>query len=148
MKFDGTGSPPLLEHPDTEVAKPAARTALSLLCERDGGRHVPQWRHWVVGVEPTGRITLPPGARRVLGSESSAQAVSREGMLMLHHGGVGARLPIDRRGRLILPAWLRGTARLSNSVLVAARAVGLPAVVLAPTDILEDLVSHVVAEAM
>ena len=69
-------------------------------------------------------------------------------MLMLHHGGVGARLPIDRRGRLILPAWLRGTARSSGSLLVAARAVGLSAVVLTPTDILEDLVSHVVAEAM
>jgi DNA-binding transcriptional regulator/RsmH inhibitor MraZ len=61
---------------------------------------------------------------------------------------VGTSLAIDHRGRLILPAWLRGTARLSNSVLVAARAVGLPAVVLAPTDVLEDLVSHVVAEAM
>ena len=67
---------------------------------------------------------------------------------MLHHGGVGASLSIDRRSRLILPAWLRGAARLSGSVLVAARAVGLPAIVLAPTDILEDLVSHVVAEAM
>jgi len=120
---------------------------LSLLHEWDGHRPVPQWRHWVIGVESTGRITLPPGARRVLGSESSAQAVSRGGMLMLHHGGVGASLPIDRRGRLILPAWFRGTARLSNSLLVAARAVDLPAVVLAPTDILEDLVSHIVAEA-
>jgi hypothetical protein len=114
----------------------------------DGHRPVPQWWHWVVGVEPTGRVTLPPGARRVLGSESSAQAVSREGMLVLHQGDGGASLAIDCRGRLILPAWLRGTARLSNSVLVAARAVGLPAVVLTPTDILEGLVSHVVAEAM
>jgi hypothetical protein len=33
-------------------------------------------------------------------------------------------------------------------VLVTARAVGTPAVVVAPTDILEDLVTHVVAEAM
>jgi DNA-binding transcriptional regulator/RsmH inhibitor MraZ len=69
-------------------------------------------------------------------------------MLVLHHGGVGARLQIDRRGRFILPAWLRGAARSSGSVLVAARAVGLPTVVLAPTDLLEDLVSHAVAEAM
>ena len=148
VKFDGTGSPPPLEHPHGEVAKPAARTALSLLCERDGGRHVPQWRHWVVGAEPTGRITLPPGARQVLGSESSAQAVSRGGMLVLHHGGVGASLPIDGRGRLILPAWLRGAARSSGSVLVAARAASTPAVVLATTDLLEDLVSHVVAEVI
>jgi hypothetical protein len=148
VKFEEADGSAPLEHRSVAVAKPAPRAAFSLLRESDGHRPGPQWRHWVVGVEPTGRITLPPGARRVLGSESSAQAVSREGMLMLHHGGVGARLPIDRRGRLILPAWLRGTARSSGSLLVAARAVGLPAVVLTPTDILEDLVSHVVAEAM
>ena len=148
MNFEGSSSPTSLEHRSVAVAKPAPRAALSLLHEWDVHRPVPQWRHWVVGVEPTGRITLPPHVRQVLGSESSAQAVSRGGMLVLHHGGVGASLPIDRRGRLIVPAWLRGTARLSGSVLVAARAVGLPAVVLTPTEILEDLVSHVVAEAM
>jgi hypothetical protein len=130
------------------VAKPADRTALSLLCERDGWRHVPQWRHWVVGVEPTGRITLPPGARQVLGSEPSVQAVSRAGVLVLHRAGVGASMPIDARGRLILPAWLRGAARSSGSVLVAARAASVPAVVLATTDLLEELVSHVVAEVI
>ena len=121
---------------------------MSLLAELGSEQRVRQWQHWIVGVEPIGRITLPPGARQVLGSESSAQAVSREGMLVLHDGGPGASLAIDRRGRLILPAWLRATARLSGSALVAARVIGLPAVVLAPTDILEDLVSHVVAEAM
>jgi hypothetical protein len=107
---------------------------------------MPQWRHWVVGVEPPGRITLPPGARQVLGSGSSAQAVSRGGCLVLHRGGVGASLPIDGRGRLIMPAWLRGLARSSGSVLVAARAASTPAVVLVTTDVLEDLVSHFVAE--
>jgi hypothetical protein len=122
--------------------------ALSLLRERDDGRHGPQWRHWVVCVEPAGRITLPPGARQVLGSESAAQAVSRGGVLVLHRGGVGASLPIDARGRLLLPAWLRGAARSSGSVLIAARAAFAPAVVCATTDLLEDLVSHVVAEVI
>ena len=121
---------------------------MSLLAELGSEQRVRQWQHWIVGVEPIGRITLPPGARQVLGSESSAQAVSRGGVLVLHRGGVGASLPIDGRGRLILPAWLRGAARSSGSVLVAARAASTPAVVLATTDLLEDLVSHVVREVL
>ena len=32
----------------------------------EGNRPVPQWQHWIVAVEPTGRITLPLGARGVL----------------------------------------------------------------------------------
>jgi hypothetical protein len=122
--------------------------ALSLLRDQYDGRPVPQWRLWVVGVEPAGRITLPPGARQVLGSESAAQAISRVGILVLHRSGVGASLPIDARGRLILPAWLRGAARPSGSVLVASRAASTPAVVLATTDLLEGLVSDLVAEVI
>ena len=121
---------------------------MSLLAELGSEPQMPQWRHWIVGVEPTGRMTLPAGARQVLGSESSAPAVSRGGMLVLHRGGVGASLPIDGRGRLILPAWLRGAARPSGSVLVAARTASTPAVVLATTDLLEDLVYHVVREVL
>jgi DNA-binding transcriptional regulator/RsmH inhibitor MraZ len=120
---------------------------LSLLREWEGDRPLPQWQHWIVAVEPTGRITLPSGARQVLGSGSSAQPVTREGMLVLHRQDGGASLAIDRRGRLILPAWLRTPALSSGSVLVAARAAGTPAVVVAPTDVLEGIVSHV-AEAM
>ena len=120
---------------------------MSLLREWEGNRPVLQWQHWIVAVEPTGRITLPSGARHVLGSDSCAQAVTREGMLVLHQRDGGASLAIDRRGRLILPAWLRSPARSSGSVLVAARAVGTPAVVVAPTDVLEGIVSHV-AEAL
>jgi len=148
VKFERAGSPASLEHHRTAVAKAAPRAALSLLREWDGDRPIPQWRHRVVAVEPTGRITLPTEARQVLGSESWAQAATRGGMLVLHHRGVGANLAIDRRGRLILPAWLRAAARSSGSVLVAARAVGTPAVVLAPTDLLEGILSHVVPEAM
>jgi hypothetical protein len=120
--------------------------ALSLLREREGDRPVSQWQHWIVAVEPTGRITLPSGARQVLGYGSYVQAVTREGMLVLHRRDGGASLAIDRRGRLILPAWLRTPARSSGSVLVATRAVGTPAVV-GPTGVLDAIVSHV-AEAM
>jgi DNA-binding transcriptional regulator/RsmH inhibitor MraZ len=129
------------------VARPVPRAALSLLREWDGERPVSQWQHWIVAVEPTGRIMLPSGARQVLGSDSCVQAVTREGILVLHQRDGGACLAIDRRGRLILPAWLRTPARSSASVLVAARAVDTPSVVVAPTDVLERIVSHV-AEVM
>jgi hypothetical protein len=56
---------------------------MSLLREWDSDIPTPQWRHRVVAVEPTGRITLPPEARQVLGSESWAQAATRGGMLVL-----------------------------------------------------------------
>jgi len=120
---------------------------LSLLREWEGNRSVSPWQHWIVAVEPTGRIALPSRARQVLGSGSCAEAITREGMLVLHLRDGGASLAIDRRGRLILPAWLRTPALSPGSVLVAARAVGTPAVVVAPTGVLEAIMSHV-AEAL
>jgi bifunctional DNA-binding transcriptional regulator/antitoxin component of YhaV-PrlF toxin-antitoxin module len=120
---------------------------MSLLAELAGEPQMSQWRHWIVSVEPIGRITLPVGARHLLGTEVLVQAVSRDRMLVLRRGGMGANLPIDRRGRLVLPAWFRGAARPSGSVLVSARSAAIPAVVLAGTGLLEDLVSHVAAEA-
>ena len=65
-KFRGSGTSHPLEHPGPTVAQPPARAALSLLREWEGNRPVPQWQHWIVAVEPTGRITLPLGARGVL----------------------------------------------------------------------------------
>jgi hypothetical protein len=49
---------------------------MSLLREWDGDRFIPQWRHWS---GPTGRITLPTGARQAIGSEPRAQAATRGG---------------------------------------------------------------------
>ncbi len=120
---------------------------MSLLVELGSEPQVPQWRHWTVGVEPIGRITLPAGVRHLLGTEVLVQAVSRERMLVVRRGGVGTDLAIDRRGRLVLPAWFRGMTRLSGSVLVSARSAAIPTVVLGGTGLLEDLVSHVAAEA-
>jgi DNA-binding transcriptional regulator/RsmH inhibitor MraZ len=85
-------------------------------------------------------------ARRALDSRTSVQAVSRDLILVLRQGGVGARVTIDRRGRLILPAWLRRAVDASGSVLVAARAADSLAVVVAPTVVLDDLVDHVARE--
>jgi DNA-binding transcriptional regulator/RsmH inhibitor MraZ len=121
---------------------------MSLLAELGSEPRVPQWRHWIVGVEPIGRITLPADARHLLGTEVLVQAVSRERMLVLRRAGVGTNLPIDHRGRLVLPAWFRGTTRPSGSVLVSARSAAIPTVLLAGTGLLEDLVSHVVAEVI
>ena len=120
---------------------------MSLLAELSSEPRVPQWRYWIVGVEPIGRITLPAGARHLLGTAVFVRAVSRERMLVLRTCGVGASLPIDRRGRLVLPAWFRGATRPSGSVLVTARSAAIPTVVLAGTGLLEDLVSHVASEA-
>ncbi|MHB1712266.1 MAG: hypothetical protein ACYCV7_12820 [Acidimicrobiales bacterium] len=84
------------------------RAAMSVLAEFGSEPQMLQWRYWIVGVEPIGRITLPTGARHELGTEVWVQAVSRERILVLRCGGGGANLPIDRNGRLVLPEWFRG----------------------------------------
>jgi hypothetical protein len=104
------------------------------------------WRHWIVALEQIGRVGLPPEARQVLGVGVRVRAVSRDRTLVLHHGGAGASLPIDGRGRLVLPAWFRGSVRSSGSVLVAARSLAPAVVVLAPIGLLDDLVSRVAGE--
>jgi DNA-binding transcriptional regulator/RsmH inhibitor MraZ len=105
-----------------------------------------EWQHWIVAVENIGRISLPVSARRALGTSGSVQAVSRDRMLVLHTDGPGASLPMDQRGRLVLPAWFRGAVRSSGSVLVGVRSTEPPTVVLAPIGILDALMSSVVAE--
>jgi len=69
---------------------------MSLLREWDSDRPIPQWRYRILAVEPTGRITLPPEARQLLGSESCDQAATRSSMLAPLCRGVGASLGIDR----------------------------------------------------
>jgi len=55
-------------------------------------------------------------------------------------------LPIDGRGRIVLPAWFRGSVQSSRSVLVAARSLAPAIVVLAPIGLLDSLVSHIADE--
>jgi bifunctional DNA-binding transcriptional regulator/antitoxin component of YhaV-PrlF toxin-antitoxin module len=97
-------------------------------------------------VEVVGRITLPDGARQVLGVDTVVRVVCRDLMLVLRRDGVGASVRIDRRGRLSIPAWLRQATQSSGSVLVAARSEATPTVVVAATGILDDLMDHVAAE--
>ncbi len=97
-------------------------------------------------MEPIGRITLPADARRALDLDASLQAFTRDRTLVLRRGGLGARLPLDRRGRLVLPPWLRRAADLSGSVLVSARIADSPTVVVAPSCVLDDLVDDAAGE--
>jgi len=119
---------------------------MALLRDLDGGRRLPLWRYWIVAVEQIGRISLPPLARQVLGSEPGVRVVSHELALVLGPGDVGAKARIDGRGRLFLPAWLRQATQSSSSVLVAARTDGSPTVVLVATGILDDLLDRVGGE--
>lgn len=88
-----------------------------------GERPALSWRHWIVRVEPIGRITLPAEARRALDVDASLQAITRDRTLVLRRSGLGARLPIDQRG---LPPWLRRAADPSGSVLVPVRLADSP----------------------
>ena len=110
---------------------------MSLLLEWECDRPLPQWRHWVVGMEPTGRITLPFGAWKAIGSEAHTLAASRGGMLVLHHGGLGVSLAVDRRGVSFCRPGFAAPLGSQVQYLFAARALVTPAVVLVPTDILE-----------
>ncbi|MGH8958158.1 MAG: hypothetical protein ACRDVK_05740, partial [Acidimicrobiia bacterium] len=89
----------------------------------------------------------PAGARRALDVDTSLQAITRDRTLVLRRGGLGAHRPIDQRGRLVLPPWLRRAVDLSGSVLVAARIGDSPTVVVAPSSLLDDLVDDAAGEA-
>jgi hypothetical protein len=119
---------------------------MALLGDLDFELEQSTWQHWIVGVERIGRLCLPAGARRTLSNHGPVRAVSRDHIMVLRHSDLGASLPIDGRGRLFLPTWFRGTVRSSGAVLVAARSTESPAVVLAPTGILDLLLSRVAFE--
>ena len=108
-KFEGSGARPPLEHLPGVVPRAPARTALSVLRDLGGERPALRWRHWIVGVEPIGRVTLPVEARAVLDADGAGvvRVLCRDLTLVLRGGGAGASLTVDGRGRLFLPAWLR-----------------------------------------
>ena len=70
------------------------------------------WRWSGTEPEPSGRLTLPPAARRALvGHGAGAVEVAgvvRGDTLVLRAGSVAGRtMTIDARGRIYLPVWLR-----------------------------------------
>lgn len=141
----------------TLSTRPSA--ALALLRDT-AGRPPPnpvRWAWAVVGVDPGGRVRLPPAARRVLGAETggvTALAVARGAVLVVradHSGdGAGVSLSVDGRGRVSLPVWWR-RACTGGACAVATRA-GAGAtgegalVVLAPTGVLDGLADVLVGE--
>jgi hypothetical protein len=75
-----------------------------------------RWWHWVLELDHKGRLTLPPEARQI-GTGGDVRAWSCGGALLLRPAGVGAAMALDRRGRVLLPEWLRPV----DAVFVAAR---------------------------
>lgn len=70
------------------------------------------WRWSGAEPEPSGRLTLPPSARRALvrdaGSAVEVAGVVRGDTLVLRPGAVDGRsMTVDGRGRIYLPVWLR-----------------------------------------
>jgi len=114
----------------------------------------------VVGVDPGGRVRLPPPARRALGAETGsviARAAARGAVLVVQESGDGAgvQVAVDGRGRMSLQEWWR-RACAGGACAVATRAgtgeaVGDAAgegalVVLAPTGVLDGLADVLVGE--
>lgn len=101
----------------------------------------------MVGVDDGGRLTLPVDARGVAAGSGVVRASSRSDAVVLRREGLGAETPVDRRGRLQLPPWLRGHLRLSGgSVFVAARRPDASTVVVTPVAGLDGLADALVGE--
>jgi hypothetical protein len=125
-------------------AAPAGSLALGQLRSLSGDpADVPRWRHWVLGVDAIGRITLPPEARAVAAGRRTVRAASHESALVLRANGLGAATHLDRRGRLALPTWLRRLVRATGMVLVAARFPDASLVVVTPTSVLDAVIDGV-----
>jgi hypothetical protein len=90
----------------------------------------------VARIDPAGRIRLSPAARAALcvgvGTTAEVSGICHRVALVL--GADGASLPVDARGRLLLPEWLRHAA---PAVLVGTRAGVSPPVVIAPSTVLD-----------
>jgi len=143
----GFDEPPPTPETDPRIGYPGATGSALDLIRGFTGEDLPgRWRHWVAGLEATGRVTLPPRARPVADAEEPVRAVSRGLMLVLRPGGVGAPVRLDQRGRLALPHWLRRLCEPTGSVLVAVRHPDASVVVVAPTGLLDSLIDDVVGE--
>jgi len=107
----------------------------------------PRWWHWVVGLDHRGRLTLPPEARQLAARTTVVRASSRVGAVVLRPDGTGAATPVDRRGRVLLPAWLRRqVGAQAGAVFVAARRPDASTVVVTPVTGLDDVADALVGE--
>jgi len=98
-----------------------------------------RWQWSAAEPEPSGRLLLPPVARRVLGSESaSPQVVSGsvrgDTLVIRPEHAESPAMTLDARGRIYLPVWLRR----HPGFLIGTHAAGAdPAVVIVPATLFD-----------
>jgi hypothetical protein len=129
-----------------QTARAKPRLAVPVLRSLPSEQPVCRWRHWIVGVDDVGRVVLPLDARQVTDGAADVRAMSRDAALVLRDRGPGAEVRLDRRGRLVLPTWLRTLAESTRSVLVAAQWPEASVVVVSPTGSLDALADALAGE--
>ena len=139
-------SRPSLGH-EAGTAAVALRQPLAALRSWSAPPAAPGWWHWVVGVDPAGRVVLPADAWRVLGGWGSVGALTRGPALILRDGK-GAAVHADRRGRVTLPAWLRSACEPGDAAVIVAvrRPPAEDVAVIAPVNVLDALVGDPAGE--
>jgi hypothetical protein len=144
--FDGPPERPAHEHP-VDAAGVSLKEPLAALRAWSASPPEPGWWHWVVGVDPTGRVTLPANAWAVLDAWGSVGAVMRGRALVLRDGE-GAEVHADRRGRVTLPAWLRSACGPGDAAVIVAvrRPPAGDVAVIAPVNVLDALVGDLAGE--
>jgi DNA-binding transcriptional regulator/RsmH inhibitor MraZ len=130
-----------------ESLAPRARFAIPALRSVAAPRSPARWRHWIVGIDDLGQVTLPAAVRDAVPGTDGVRATSREKSLLLRRGGHGAQVYVDRRGRLVVPAWLRRLSEPWQSVLLAANYPDMSLIVLTPSTTLDGLLDTLVTEA-
>jgi bifunctional DNA-binding transcriptional regulator/antitoxin component of YhaV-PrlF toxin-antitoxin module len=106
----------------------------------DASSEPPRWWHWIAGLDGTGRLTLPVEARRLAGDLGLVRVSSHADAVVLRREGIGAAMPVDRRGRVLLPDWFRRRVD-AGPVFVAACRLDASVVVVTPAcclDVIAD----------
>jgi hypothetical protein len=109
----------------------------------------PSWSFAIVTIERTGRLTLPTAVRTAFEGRESLRISARDEVALLSGGGGGGRaVAFDRRGRIVVPRWLRAAAEPDGALLVGTgtRLEGGPVVVLAPPRLLVGFADAMVGE--
>jgi bifunctional DNA-binding transcriptional regulator/antitoxin component of YhaV-PrlF toxin-antitoxin module len=105
-----------------------------------------RWWHWVASVDSIGRVRLPAQVRPTEDESPELLASSRDRSLVLRQSGPGTPRPVDDRGRLTLPAWLRRLVGPGGAVLVSASVPDTAVIVVTPTAVLDEVVDGLAGE--
>lgn len=100
----------------------------------------------MVAVDATGRIRIPAAARPDEDEPPELVVSSRGRAVVLRRSGIGSRRRVDRRGRLLVPCWLRDLVGEHGEVVVSASVPDASVVVLAPVAMLDDLADALTGE--